>query len=110
MYLRRVTRRNRDGSQVSYVQLAHNVWDPVRQCSVTQVIHNFGREDQLDREALQRLARSITRFLDPEQALAVQAPEGTSFLRAVPMGGAWLLDHLWRRLGVAEAIARMAKR
>jgi Transposase DDE domain group 1 len=38
MYLRRVTRRNRDGSEVSYVQLAHNVWDPVKRRSVTQVI------------------------------------------------------------------------
>ena len=110
MYLRRVTRRNRDGSEVSYVQLAHNVWDPVKRRSVTQVIHNFGREDQLDGGALGRLARSITRFLDPEQALEAQAPEGTSFLRAVSMGGAWLLDHLWRRLGVAEAIGRVAKR
>jgi len=110
MYLRRVTRRNRDGSEVSYVQLAHNVWDPVKQRSVTQVIHNFGREDQLDREALARLARSIQRFLDPEQALSAQAPEGTSFLRAVPMGGAWLLEHLWRRLGVAGAISAVAQR
>jgi hypothetical protein len=110
MYLRTVKRRNKDGSEVSYVQLAHNVWDPVRQCSRTQVIHNFGREDQLDRAALARLARSITRFLDPGQALAAQAPEGTSFLRSLPMGGAWLLDHLWRRLGVAEAIVVVARR
>jgi hypothetical protein len=109
MYLRLVKRRNEDGSEVSYVQLAHNVWDPVKRCSRTQVIHNFGREDQLDREALARLARSITRFLDPERALEAQAPAGTSFLRSVPMGGAWLLDHLWRRLGVAEAIARVAR-
>jgi hypothetical protein len=109
MYLRTVTRRNKDGSEVSYVQLAHNVWDPARQRSITKVIHNFGREDQLDREGLRRLARSITRFLDPEQALSVQAPEGTSFLRSVPMGGGWLLDHLWRRLGIAEAIVRIAR-
>jgi hypothetical protein len=91
------------------VQLAHNVWDAARQRSVTRVIHNFGREDQLDRDALARLARSITRFLDPEQALEAQAPEGTSFLRAVSMGGGWLLDHLWRRLGVASAIERLAR-
>jgi hypothetical protein len=38
IYLRRVTRRNKDGSEVSYVQLAHNVWDPVRQRSVTHAI------------------------------------------------------------------------
>ena len=92
------------------MQLAHNVWDPVKQRSITQVIHNFGREDQLDREALARLARSIQRFLDPEQALSAQAPDGTSFLRAVPMGGVWLLDHLWRRLGVAGAIRGVAER
>jgi hypothetical protein len=40
------------------------------------------------------LARSITRFLDPEQALEAQAPEGTIFPRSVAMGGGWLLDHL----------------
>jgi hypothetical protein len=110
MYLRRVRRHNKDGSEVSYVQLAHNVWDPVKRGSRTQVIHNFGREDQLDREALARLARSIQRFLDPERALEAQAPEGTSFLRSVPMGGAWVLDHLWRRLGIGEAIVRVARR
>ena len=109
MYLRTVTRRNKDGSEVSYVQLAHNVWDPVRQRSVTRVIHNFGREDQLDREGLRRLAGSITRFLDPEQALAAQAPEGTGFVRSVPMGGGWVLEHLWQRLGIAEAVVRIAR-
>jgi len=110
MYLRRITRRNKDGSGVSYVQLAHNVWDPVKRQSRAQVIHSFGREDQLDREALARLVRSITRFLDPEQALEAQAPEGMRFLRSQPMGGAWLLDHLWRRLGVGQAIVRVASR
>ena len=80
MYVRTVRRRNKDGSEVCYVQLAHNVWDPGRQRSITEVIHNFGREAQLDREGLRRLARSITRFLDPELALSAQAPEGTSLL------------------------------
>jgi hypothetical protein len=89
MYLRTIKRRNKDGSEVGYVQLAHNVWDPVKRQSRAQVIHSFGREDQLDREALARLVRSITRFLDPEQALEAQAPEGTRFLESRPMGGAW---------------------
>jgi hypothetical protein len=105
-----VKRRNKDGSEVSYVQLAHNLWDAAKRRSVTQVIHNFGREDQLDREAFRRLVRSISRFLDPEQALSAQAPEGTSFLRSLPMGGAWVLDHLWRRLGIGEAIVTVARR
>ncbi len=58
MYLRTIGRRNKDGSAVRYVQLAHNEWDPGRKCSVAKVIHSFGREDQLDRAALARLVRS----------------------------------------------------
>jgi hypothetical protein len=110
MYLRTIRRRNKDGSEVGYVQLAHNVWDPVKRQSRAQVIHSFGREDQLDREALARLVRSITRFLDPEQALAAQAPEGLRFLESRPMGGAWVLDQLWRALGVGAALRRVAAR
>jgi len=110
MYLRTIRRRNKDGSEVGYVQLAHNVWDPARRQSRAQVIHSFGREDQLDREALARLVRSITRFLDPEQALAAQAPEGLRFLDSRPMGGAWVLDQLWRGLGVGAALRRVAAR
>src|SRR5450631_3056040 len=50
MYLRRTERRTKDGS-VAYLQLAHNEWDPVAKQSKVRVIYNFGREDQLDREA-----------------------------------------------------------
>lgn len=110
MYLRTIKRSNKDGSTVGYVQLAHNVWDPARQQSRAQVIHSFGREDQLDREALARLVRSITRFLEPGEALAASAPEELRFLQSRPMGGAWLLDQLWRRLGVGAAIAGVAER
>jgi hypothetical protein len=108
MYLRTIKRRNKDGSVVGYVQLAHNVWDPARQQSRAQVIHSFGREDRLDREALGRLVRSITRFLEPEQALAATAPEELRFLGSRPMGGAWVLDRLWRRLGIDRALGRVA--
>jgi hypothetical protein len=41
MYLRTIKRRNKDGSEVSYVQLAHNVWDPVKRQSRARVIHSF---------------------------------------------------------------------
>jgi hypothetical protein len=110
MYLRTIRRRNKDGSVVGYVQLAHNVWDPVKRQSRAQVIHSFGREDELDREALARLVRSISRFLDPGQALAAQAPEGLDFQESRPMGGAWVLDQLWRELGVGAALRRVAAR
>jgi len=47
MYLRTTQRRNRDGSSVRYLQLAHNHWDPKAGRSSVQVLYHFGREDQL---------------------------------------------------------------
>jgi Transposase DDE domain len=107
MYLRTIGRRNKDGSEVRYVQLAHNEWDPARRCSVARVIHSFGREDQLDRAALARLVRSLSRVLEPEQALIATAPAELEYVRSVPLGGAWALDGLWRRLGIGAAVERL---
>jgi hypothetical protein len=107
MYLRTIGRRNKDGSEVRYVQLAHNEWDPVRKCSVANVIHSFGREDQLDRAALARLVRSLSRVLEPEQALIATAPADLDYVGSVPLGGAWALDGLWRGLGIDAAIERL---
>jgi hypothetical protein len=107
MYLRTISRRNKDGSEVRYVQLAHNEWDSVRKCSIARVVHSFGREDQLDRAALARLVRSLSRALEPEQALIATAPTDLAFVRSAPLGGAWALDGLWRRLGIDGAIERL---
>jgi hypothetical protein len=107
MYLRTIGRRNKDGSEVRYVQLAHNEWDPERKCSVARVIHSFGREDQLDRAALARLVRSLSRALEPEQALIATAPAELEFVGSVALGGAWALDGLWRQLGIDAAVQRL---
>src|SRR5690625_5432357 len=69
MYIRRVSRKNKDGSRVSYIQLAHNVWDPKAKYAKAKVIYSFGREDELDMAVLERLAQSINRFHAPEEAL-----------------------------------------
>ncbi len=106
MYLRTTQRRNRDGSSVRYLQLAHNHWDPKAGRSSVQVLYHFGREDQLDRDAVRRLINSLSRALEPGEALAVQAPE-LQFLDSRPLGGAWLLDQLWRRLGLDQILARL---
>jgi hypothetical protein len=107
MYLRTIGRRNKDGSEVRYVQLAHNEWDSARKCSIARVVHSFGREDQLDRDALARLVRSLSRVLEPEQALNATAPADLAFVHSVALGGAWALDGLWRRLGIDGAIERL---
>ena len=49
MYVRTIKRKNKDGSVVEYVQPAHNVWDKDKGCARAEVIHSFGRSDQLDK-------------------------------------------------------------
>ena len=101
--MRTIQRTNKDGSVVRYCQLAHNVRNASGQ-SQAEVVYSFGREDQLDRAALSRLVRSISRFLEPSQALAASAGSELAFLSSRPMGGAYVLDALWRRLGIDEAV------
>ncbi len=108
MYLRSTPRRNKDGSEVRYLQLAHNVWDPQLRRSKVQVVYNFGREDHANREALQRLVASVTRFLDPGAALAAAA-DGLEFTESRPLGGTWALDALWSRLGIGPAMRKLLK-
>lgn len=109
MYLRSTQRKNRDGSIVRYLSLAHNR----RVDGVTQaeVLLNLGREDLLDRDGLHRLVGSINRYLGEEDTAGggggVGVGDGLSIVESRPMGVAWLLDGLWRQLGVDTALARV---
>jgi hypothetical protein len=106
MYLRSTPRRNKDGTEVRYLQLAHNMWDPAAKRSKVQVVYNFGREDTANRQALQRLVASVSRFLEPDKVLAA-AGEGLEFTGSRPLGGTWVLDGLWDRLGIGPAMKRL---
>ena len=108
MYLRETRRTNRDGSVVAYLQLAHNERHPETGNPVAKVIHNFGRAEHVDRQALARLVSSISRFLTPEQAMSAAAGAEVEILDSRAMGGAWALDRVWERLGIGAAIRRVA--
>ena len=73
MYVKTTTRRNTDGTAVRYLHLAHNEWDPAAGRSVPRILHSFGREDHLDRPALTRLVASLSKLLDPADALTAAA-------------------------------------
>ncbi len=108
MYLRETRRTNRDGSVVSYLQLAHNTRHPETGNPVAKVIHNFGRAEHVDRQALARLVGSISRFLSPEQAMSAAAGAEVEVLDSRHLGGAWTLDRVWERLAIGAAIRRVA--
>ncbi len=109
MYLRESRRRNKDGSTVSYLQLAHNERHPETGSPVAKVIHNFGRADKVDREALRRLVSSISRFLEPAEAVAALAGSDVEIVDARRFGGSWALDRLWERLGIGAALVKAAE-
>lgn len=109
MYLRTTRRRNGDGTEVRYLSLAHNEWDPVAGRSKVRILFNFGREDELDPAAIRRLIGSLSRALPAGEALAATMPSELRYLESRSLGGAWLLDGLWRRLGLHEILARLLR-
>ena len=105
MYIRTISRKNKNGSVVTYVQLAHNVRDAQSGQPKANVLHTFGRSDELDVGANKRLTRSLCRFLSPEDALQVQANvDGQAvpltISKSLSFGGAYLLRNLWETLGL----------
>jgi hypothetical protein len=109
MYLRVTERRNRDGSTVAYYALAENVWNAQTKRSEAQVIHSFGRADQLDKAALQRLVTSIQRVIDADAAGAI-ASRGKVSLPDIEIDAVFELGivlaarTLWEDLGIGQAI------
>ncbi len=121
MYLRTTKRKNRDGSVVTYYQLAHNVRHPETNQPTAMVIHNFGRADQLDRQQLVRLCQSIARVCelkvtDPLQASEsssetplVDLPESLHLVRSLELGPLLVIEALWERLGIGKILREIAQ-
>ena len=111
MYIRQITRKNKDGSKVTYVQLAHNERDPEKSCAVAKILYNFGRIDELDVDQLKRLTRSISRFLSPEDALETKAAlelgaNNLKFKSCRSYGGIYLLAALWQQLQLEKILTK----
>jgi hypothetical protein len=109
VYLRTSSRRNKDGSVVRYLSIAHNERGPGGP-SVAKVLLPLGREDRLDVAGLRRLIGSISRYLgedlgtDAESQVGAGAGGGLTITDSRPVGGAWLLDGLWKQLGIDAAL------
>ncbi|MEJ2587442.1 MAG: IS1634 family transposase [Deltaproteobacteria bacterium] len=119
MYLRTTKRKNKDGSVVEYYQLAHNERDPITRKPVAKIIHNFGRTDNLDREELVRLCRSIARVcgltvldpLDDEQSqVRGGLPSDLKIKNTLSFGCVLAIEALWERLGLKRTFSDIAKR
>jgi Transposase DDE domain len=107
MYVKTSVRKTKNG-EVRYLQLAHNEWDAAVRQSVPKVVYSFGREDQLDKDAIRRLVTSLSRLLEPGAGSAATGDGELAFAESRPYGGAYVLDALWHRLGIGKILAGLA--
>ena len=117
MYLRTTQRKNKDGSVTKYYQLAHNERHPTSGKSTARIIHSFGRADQLDREALVRLCRSIARVcgvkvIDPLDDDEHQGglPKNVRIKRTVEFGTVRAIEKLWEQYGIGKTFRELTKK
>lgn len=104
MYLRESKQKRADGSLVTYLQLAENVWNPDKRRAETRILCNCGRaNDREVVERLRRLAQSILRRCSPQEIIA--ADPGWRLVCAWPYGDIYTLEALWQRFGI-DAIVR----
>src|SRR5262249_10867138 len=112
MYLRTTQRRSKNGSVVAYYQLAETRWDAAKGRPTAHIIDNFGRADALDRDALVRLARSITRVchsgLDVPEEVAPPG-EALELEWARPLGVVHVARALWEELGIGAVLRGLAQ-
>jgi hypothetical protein len=109
MYLRESKQRRADGSIVTYLQLAENVWDQEKHRSQASIVWNCGRADDPDVvERLRRLAKSILRRSSPEEIVADNSD--WRLVCAWPHGDIHVLEAVWKRLGIGEILRAQASK
>jgi transposase len=119
MYLRTTRRKNKNGTVTEYYQLAHNERDPANNNTVAKIVYSFGRADQLDREALVRLCKSIARIcdikvIDPmadETGQNGLLPRDVTISHTVELGTVLTIEALWEWLEIGKILRQlMAKK
>ncbi len=113
MYLRTTQRKNKDGSVAQYYQLAHNERQPETGKIAARIIHSFGRADQLEREPLVRLCRSIARVcgvavVEPQTENEQGGlPGDVRIVRTVGYGTVRVIEELWERYGLGKVLREL---
>src|ERR671929_537254 len=109
MYLRTTRQRRKHGPDAIYYQLAENYYHKTRRRSETRVIYTFGRADQVDPEALRRLAQSLLRVANDERidlSARVFPPDvGIDDIEQVSAYGVlYAARALWEELGIGPLL------
>ncbi len=106
MNIRETKTKNKYGSAYTYLQLVHNHRDKVTGKTVTKVFLNLGRKDKLSTEFIRSIVENLSSLLDvPSNTLGTSVP--FVFHKSKQLGGPFLLDALWKKLGMGLAVSKL---
>ena len=96
--------------------------EPAEQSSGGKIIHNFGRADELDRDSLVRLCKSIALVcrVEVNEITASQEPrlagrdkdilpDEVKLIQTQEFGTVMALEVLWEKLGIASALKKIIR-
>ena len=106
MNVRRCTLKNAKGGTFTYLQLVHNYRVKGTGKTKTNVLMKLGREDQIEPSYIQSIITALTSAFGESLSETVT---GFEFHASRELGGPWLLDALWNRLGIGKAIKELVK-
>jgi hypothetical protein len=97
----KATRVTSGGRQLTYLQLVESYREDgrVRQ----RVIAKLGREDELDRDAIERLVRSLAKYADVELG-AGNVLDDVEMLPGRAFGHMFALEHVWNDLTLDDIV------
>jgi len=104
----RITNSGKDG-KYHYVQLVESNRAKDTGTVKTTVIHNFGLQEEVDLKSIERLIESLASILLDGSPLTTKSVKRFEFLGSREIGPCWLLDGLWKRLGITNAIESLVK-
>lgn len=106
MYVRTVTRRNKDGSKVQYLQIAEKYWDSENKRACTRIVCSLGRVGVEGEKHLQELLSSIQNRLSLEQMAELQ---GWQFEDSWEHGAFHAVSGLWEQLGIRDILEKAVR-
>lgn len=93
----------RNGKTYVYLQLVRN--ERINGRHVQRVLQNLGREDQVDRDEIDRTVRALSPLT--QKLIILKGPEDIEFQSATTFGDRFLIEKMWDDLDLDEALHRL---
>jgi len=108
MFIKEVSSPRKKGPAVQYAQIVESLRVPGRRTPKHQVVLNLGRADQIDRVRLNKLISLLQDYLQDEKSRPL--PAQVSLGRSREYGVGYVIEALWKRMGLDRFFKRELKR